>query len=70
MRIVYREAPEKFKLLRSVDHLHPQHLSLNQEYETWQADFIKNHKGQAMAKGKQQSLFQRDLAARKQFFGQ
>lgn len=41
MRIVYREAPEKFRILRNVDHLHPTHAALNTEYEAWQKHYIE-----------------------------
>ena len=82
MRIVYREAPEKFRVLRSVNHTHASHAALNAEYEKWQADFIANHKAKALAKGVQQKLawppklsprakssLERDAEARRKAYG-
>jgi hypothetical protein len=44
MRIVYREAPAKFHVLRTVDHTHPLYAPLNREYEAWQADYLAKYK--------------------------
>jgi hypothetical protein len=44
MRIVYREAPEKFRILRTVNHTSPAYAALNAEYEAWQSNYLAEYR--------------------------
>jgi len=67
MRIVYREAPDHFKLLRTVDHTHPDHAELNRAYETWEKDYLANYQRKTAVPAEKPPL-ERDQETRKRFY--
>jgi hypothetical protein len=74
-RIVYREAPSKFFVLRGVDHTGSAYAGLNAEYEAWQAQYLADYKQGARVRvaksgsgDKAVSPAERDLIRRKEFY--